>query len=122
MQVENRYNIAKRSRHYQGVIDTKLLPAGEIDYNKLNNTYIIFICLFDLFNKDKFCYTFEERCTEDLSLKLEDGTKKIFLNTKGKNTDEVPIELIEFLKLVENTNINQNDLWKLICKEYYYRD
>lgn len=110
MQVENRYNIAKRSRHYQGVIDTKLLPAGEIDYNKLNNTYIIFICLFDLFNKDKFCYTFEERCTEDLSLKLEDGTKKIFLNTKGKNTDEVPIELIEFLKLVENTNINQNDL------------
>lgn len=75
-----------------------------------------------MFNKDKFCYTFEERCTEDLSLKLEDGTKKIFLNTKGKNTDEVPIELIEFLKLVENTNINQNDLWKLICKEYYYRD
>ena len=110
MQVENRYNIAKRSRHYQGVIDTKLLPAGEIDYNKLNNTYIIFICLFDLFGKDKFCYTFEERCAEDLSLRLGDGTKKIFLNTKGKNTDEVPAELSEFLKLIENTDIDQSEL------------
>lgn len=121
MQVENRYNIPKRSRHYQGIIDTKLLPAGEIDYNRLNNTYIIFICLFDLFGKKKYCYTFEERCVEDLSLKLNDGTKKIFLNTKGKNKEEVPEELIEFLELVENTNINQNNLKSEKVKRVHQR-
>lgn len=110
MQVKNKYNIPKRSRHYQGVIDTKLLPAGEIDYNKLNNSYVIFICLFDLFDRNKYCYTFEERCVEDLSLKLDDGTRKIFLNTKGENKEEVPQELVEFLKLVENTNIDQSEL------------
>lgn len=110
MQIKNKYNIPKRSRHYQGIIDTKLLPAGEIDYNRLNNSYIIFICLFDLFGRKKYCYTFEERCVEDLSLKLDDGTRKIFLNTRGENEEEVPQELIEFLKLVENTNIDWNEL------------
>ena len=61
MQVENRYNIIKRSRHYQGVIDTKQLPAGSIDYNKLNNSYIILICEFDIFEKGWYFYSFEER-------------------------------------------------------------
>ena len=71
MQVENRYNIPKRSRHYQGIIDTKLLPAGEIDYNRLNSTYIIFICLFDLFGEKKYCYTFEERVCRGLKFKIK---------------------------------------------------
>ena len=121
MQVENRYNIPKRSRHYQGVIDTKLLPAGEIDYNRLNHTYIIFICLFDLFGREKYCYTFEERCLEDLTLKLDNGTKKIFLNTKGKNKEEVPAELTEFLGLVEHTNMNRNELKSEKVKRLHQR-
>ena len=104
MQVENRYNIIKRSRHYQGVIDTKQLPAGSIDYNKLNNSYIIFICEFDLFEKGWYFYSFEERCNEDLNLKLNDGTKKIFLNTKGNNYNGEPQELLEFLEYVKDTN------------------
>lgn len=121
MQVKSIYNIPKRSRHYQGIIDSKLLPAGEIDYNKLNNSYIIFICLFDLFGRERYCYTFEERCVEDLSLKLDDGTRKIFLNTKGTNEEEVPQELVEFLKLVENTNIDQNELKSEKVKRVHQR-
>lgn len=34
---------------------------------------------------------------------LRDGTCKIYLNTKGKNNDEVPKELVHFLKYVENS-------------------
>ena len=94
----------KRSRHYQGVIDTKQLPAGSIDYNKLNNSYIIFICEFDLFEKGWYFYSFEERCNEDYNLKLNDGTKKIFLNTKGNNYNGEPKELLEFLQYVKDTN------------------
>ena len=60
-------------------------------------------------------------CVEDLSLKLNDGTKKIFLNTKAKNKEEVPEELIEFLELVENTNINQNNLKSEKVKRVHQR-
>ena len=104
IQVKNRYNIRRRSRHYQGVIDTQILPSGEIDYNKLNDSYVIFICDFDLFKRGKYCYTFEERCLEVPELALEDGTRKIFLNMKGKNEEEVAPELVEFLKYVKNTD------------------
>ena len=34
---------------------------------------------------------------------LEDGTRKIFLNTKGINEDEVPAELVHLLPYVENS-------------------
>ena len=103
IQVKNKYNIRRRSRHYQGVIDTKILPAGEINYNKLNDCYVIFICDFDLFKRGKYCYTFEERCLEVPDLALEDGTRKIFLNMKGKNENEANPELVEFLKYVKKT-------------------
>ncbi|MCD8097569.1 MAG: hypothetical protein LUE31_05950, partial [Lachnospiraceae bacterium] len=34
-------DLAKRSRYYQGIIDTGILSPGVPDYNLLNNTYII---------------------------------------------------------------------------------
>ena len=33
---ENTYNLPKRSRLYQGIIDSKLLPPGVVDLNLLN--------------------------------------------------------------------------------------
>ena len=103
MQNQNRYNIPRRSRHYQSVIDIKLLPAGEVDYNRLNDGVIIFICTFDLFGRNRYCYTFENRCVEESTLSLGDGTMKIFLNTEGKNDDETKPELIDFLKYVKDS-------------------
>ena len=35
-QKENTYNLPKRSRLYQGIIDSKLLPPGVVDFNLLN--------------------------------------------------------------------------------------
>ena len=116
MQTDNRYNIPKRSRHYQSVIDIKLLPAGEIDYNKLNDTIIIFICTFDLFGQNRYLYEFENRCTQDTSLCLKDGTRKVYLNTHGTNDSEVSPELIEFLHMLENpqlTNIQSPKVQKI---------
>ena len=48
-------------------------------------------------------YTFEERCLER-DFPLGDETRKIFLSTKGKNSDEVPAELVNFLHYVENSS------------------
>lgn len=41
MQTRNRYNLPKRSRHYQGMMDAQMLPAGEIDYGKMPDSMII---------------------------------------------------------------------------------
>ena len=58
---------------------------------------------FDLFGYGKYVYTFENRCKEVPECSLGDGTTKIFISTKGKNTDEVSEELLEFLNYVEHT-------------------
>lgn len=100
-QNENEENLAKRSRFYQAEMDVSSLKPGE-DYNNLKASYIIFICAFDPFGKNLYRYTFEERCMER-DIGLDDGTKKIFLNTRGENADEVPQELIHFLKYMENS-------------------
>lgn len=104
MQTQNRYNLPKRSRHYQGIMDVQMLPAGEIDYSKMPNSIIIFICTFDLFGEGKLCYTFENICLELPGLKLSDGAVKLFLNTEGKGTSSEDSLLAEFLRYVVDPN------------------
>lgn len=45
-------------------------------------------------------YTFRHLCEEDMSLVLEDGTTRIFFNTKG-NLGDAPEELRNFLQYIE---------------------
>ena len=94
-------NIVRRSRYYQAELDVSELKPGD-DYNKLPDSYVIFICTFDPFGRGLYRYTFVERCEED-GEKLGDGTCKIFLSTKGKNKEEVPKELITFLGYFEDS-------------------
>lgn len=104
MQKNRKTDLKKRSRFYQALIDSGLLPSGSTSYNLLNDSYIVMITPFDLFGYGKYQYTFHAKCEEVPELKLEDGATRIFLNTKGKNPDEVSRELIDFLKYVENTD------------------
>lgn len=101
MQGSFRDDLIKRSRYYQGLIDSSLLQPGTVSFNQLNNTYIIMITPFDLFGMEKYCYTFRPYCEEVKDLRLEDGAVRIFLNTKGKNDNEVSEELRDFLHYVE---------------------
>ena len=77
---------------------------------KLNDTYVIFICPFDLFGYKKYRYTFRMTCDEVPGMAMDDGAVRIFLNTHGENDDEVPRELVEFLHYVENSNDNTNEI------------
>lgn len=92
--------LGKRARYYHSHIDMELLLGGD-EYSKLPNTYVIFICDFDPFRRGKYCYTFENLCIEDTELSIQDGAKSIFLNTRGKNKDEVPTEMVAFLDFVK---------------------
>lgn len=96
--------LPKRSRLYQGMIDSRLLDAGEVDYTRLNNVYIIVITPYDVFGQGKYRYTFRMSCREEPGLELDDGAERIFLNTRGSNPEEVSPELVELLHYMENTN------------------
>lgn len=104
MQKEWRNDLIRRSRYYQSLIDSSLLEPGTISFNALNDTCIIMIMPFDLFELDKYRYTFQYCCIEDPSLTLEDGATRIFLNTRGKNDQEVSEELVHFLHYIEQTD------------------
>lgn len=104
MQKEYRSDLIKRSRYYQGMIDSSLLEPGSIDFNTLNNTCIIMITPFDLFGKEKYVYTFQPCCREDSEIFLNDGAVRIFLNTRGTNDTEVSKELVDFLHYLERTD------------------
>ncbi len=101
MQKVWRNDLVKRSRYYQGLIDSSLLEPGVPDYNKMKNTTIIMIAPFDLFGQKRFIYTFDERCEEDPTLKLNDGAKRIFINTHGTNVNDVSPEFIALMKFIE---------------------
>jgi len=98
MQVVDTKELPKRSRYYQSMIDLQLIDKGEY-YKKLKPSYIIFICPFDLFEKGRHIYTFENICKEDNSVFLKDGAVKIFLNADS-DQDDVSKGLKAFLDYV----------------------
>ena len=72
--------------------------------------YVIFIIApFDLFGQEKYMYTFRMTCDEVPGLELKDGGVRIFLNTHGRNDDEVSSELSEFLYFVEHPSKDNGD-------------
>ena len=106
-------------------MDIDDLGEGE-DYLQLRNSIVIFICTFDPYKMDHHIYTFENRCIQNETLKLDDGTTKIFLNTKGTIND-VPLPLKLFLDYIDNgavtdeltkqideavTDIRSNKIWR----------
>ena len=54
-----------------------------MDYSKLKKSFVIFICNYDPFGKERYIYTFENRCIEEDGLTFGDETLKVIVNTKG---------------------------------------
>ena len=102
-QKTNTKNLPKRSRLYQGMIDSRLLPPGCIDFNLLNPVVIIMIMPFDLFGYELYRYTFKMQCEEVPELELGDDATRIFLNSHGKHPELVSQELIELLEYMEKS-------------------
>jgi len=111
MQIANSDNISKRMRYYQGLIDGDKLKHGQ-HYSALGDSYIIFICPFDRFKRGRHIYTFRERCDEDNTITLDDGSVKIFLSTKG-SIDDISPELKNLLNYVDSGIVAGNFVKKL---------
>lgn len=101
-QKENTKNLPHRSRFYQALIDSKLLDPGKVDFSNMKDCYSIIIAPFDLFGRGLYQYTFQMTCAET-GQPLEDGATRIFLNTHGKNSEDISPELKELLYYMEHT-------------------
>jgi len=111
MEMENNSgndNVVKRSRYYQGLLDSPILKSGKkTKYKELPSTIIIFITQEDIFGRDRAKYTFTEQCEEIQGLHLEDGTTKIFLNMSSKNGSK---ELVSLLQYMKNTKLDNPEI------------
>ena len=74
-------------------------PYEKEVYDKLPDTYVIFICDFAPFASELYRYSVRNMIWETKE-PLNDGSQTIILSTKGENKSEVPIELVNFLEYV----------------------
>ena len=104
VQTSNKRNLPKRMRYYQSIVDVSILNPGN-NYNELRKSYIIFICNYDPFGRDRYIYTFENICKEEPDLSFGDETTKVVVNTQGSRGDvsDRMLEVINYLKDEEIT-------------------
>ena len=97
---KDKEHLGKRTRYYQSLTDQYALKKGAL-YRDLRQTFIIFICTFDPFGRNYSKYTFSNLCNEDTTVRLNDNTQKIFLNTAG-DRHRVSKDLANFLDYVND--------------------
>ena len=112
MQNSSAFDMGRRCRYYQGMIDSDILGVSE-DYDNLKDSYIIFLCTYDPFNLEQPIYTFESVCTDNAecsvgdALKLETGAKIVICNALAyKKTNDNLRSLLKYLTTHKVTKNN----------------
>lgn len=115
MQATDTGELPERARFYQAALDVSELNSGQT-YKELKDSYIVFICIPDIFGKGLAKYTFENLCMEDPKIKLNDRTYKYFFIAEncGKIND---VRQKSFLKLLSsNKNVGTDAFADKIAK------
>ena len=86
MQRSDTKELPLRSRYYQGMIDLDYLDKWH-KYLELPDSYIIFLCTFDLFGLGYHKYSFNAKCNEIPGLSLGDGANRLFICAGGSQDD-----------------------------------
>lgn len=97
-------HLPKHNRFYQAKIDSKNMRAGENDFIKLPNLYVITITNYDPFHYDYMMYTIRNQCKEVPELKYDDGLQFIYFNTTGTKGGNSSIK--KLLNYIQNSTIN----------------
>ena len=98
LQATDTKELPERSRYYQGIIDVDLLKSGQ-KYKDMKTSFVIFICVDDIFGAGLPKYTFENLCQEDPKIMLNDRAYKYFFISK--NCDRILDERQKaFLRMV----------------------
>ena len=102
-----------RARYYVSMLDQEAINKGE-HYRELKQTFVIFICNFALFGGKRRMYTFNFRCNEDTSIKLNDNRTIVFLCSKGKSNSGVDKDIVSFLDYINDDSQIKSDFVKEI--------
>ena len=112
MQNYTKPDLVKRMRYYQSTIDTSELEKG-VTYDKLPETFIIFICTFDMFGKGHAKYEFGVNCTNHKDVEADFGQHFIALNTTAyKNLENTPLRSL--LEYINDGTVNSDKLSKTL--------
>jgi predicted transposase/invertase (TIGR01784 family) len=68
------------------MIDLSMLERG-MHFDELEDSFVIFLCKFDPFERGMYRYSFQNACEEKPELKLSDGTFKVFINARSAAED-----------------------------------
>ena len=121
----------RRARMYSSLMDANLLNKG-MKYQDLIESYVIFICEFDPFDRKRYIYKFRSTCEDENDLCENNGRYNIYLNTNGSkgNIDFDLKELFKYINGKESTigmktksklvktidkyvqEFNSNDTWR----------
>ena len=93
-------DLPRRSRFYQSLIDSQLLPT-DTPFRKLPDIFMIWILPYDPFGDDRMIYTVKNMVVENNQIVYNDGSTKLFLYTKG--TKGGSKELKDLLTYMEHT-------------------
>ena len=93
-------NLGLRTRYYQSMLDTDNLLKGQ-HYTELPDSYIVFICKNDPFEKELPIYTFQTVCIENPNLTIKDNAIKKIFNAKAYNKEE-DVAIKSFLQYINN--------------------
>ena len=104
VQTTSKKHLPKRMRYYQSTIDISILRPG-VDYKELRKTFVIFICNYDPFGRNRYVYTFENICREEPDLLFGDETVKVIVNTRGE-IGEISEELKEVIRYLNDGTIS----------------
>ena len=112
MQNYTKPDLVKRMRYYQSAIDTSELEKG-VTYDKLPETFIIFICTFDMFDKGHAKYEFEVSCINHKDVEAGFGQHFIALNTTAyKSLENSPLRSL--LEYINDGTVNSDKLSKTL--------
>ena len=94
---------SRRARYHSSILDANLLLAGE-DFEKLPETYVIFITEQDVIKKGLPLYRVE-RCVLETNEAFGDGSHIMYVN--GENRDETPLgRLMHDFSCADPENMN----------------
>lgn len=105
MQATNTRELPQRARYYQAMLAFAQLEKG-VRYRHLKDSYVIFICGFDLFGQGRRVYSFTNREDADCSLQLGDGTHTIFLAATSPTEPGKGAQVNELLDYVSQGKVS----------------
>lgn len=119
----NHKDFALLSRCYQAATDYDALLSG-VHFTEFKENYLIFICGFDPFGKGLPKYTFMNMCLAyNPAIRMNDGVKKIFLNTTATDFSSLNSELQALYCYMKDKSVG-SDLTRAIAEKVFsiYKD